>query len=59
MFVLIVLSVVKIFYKGDYMDLSNLFIKFLSKQLKLKNLPERWDAIKNLGKSKNLDIPNN
>lgn len=39
------------------MDFTNILIKFISKHFRLKALPERWQAIKNLGNSKSLEIP--
>lgn len=39
------------------MDLSNFVIKFIAKHFNLEMLQKRWDAVKNLGKSKNLAIP--
>lgn len=39
------------------MDLSNFFLSIASKFLRLQKLPDRWEAIKHLGKSNSLDIP--
>ncbi|MBU1076777.1 MAG: hypothetical protein KKH98_05750 [Spirochaetes bacterium] len=39
------------------MNLSDVVIKFIARHFDLDSLQQRWEATKNLGKSKDLDIP--